>query len=238
MEKILSQKWEKAFVFFKHEGDAKGPEMAMRFRELADSRVKRRKFKIAITHSDEHISRYNINRRGQRVLPVKEMLRATGGVNEKDYSFYYLFGIDNALRECVSRICRHEGETIVAGVTITGRDIYRGGGSYHGSRALSRIAFSYRGSIWIGPGWGWGPGWGAPYYPYPYYSYPSYPYYPAPPVINQQQSPVYVEPAPQQEEQNYWYYCPNPQGYYPYVPECPKGWLKVIPSTVPPDEGE
>jgi len=41
MEKILSQKWERAFVFFKHEGDAKGPEMAMRFRELADSRSKK-----------------------------------------------------------------------------------------------------------------------------------------------------------------------------------------------------
>jgi uncharacterized protein YecE (DUF72 family) len=38
-EKILLQKWEKAFVFFKHEGDAKGPEMAMRFQELIDSRL-------------------------------------------------------------------------------------------------------------------------------------------------------------------------------------------------------
>ena len=45
LERILSQKWEKAFVFFKHEeddakGPATGPEMAVRFRELADSRVK------------------------------------------------------------------------------------------------------------------------------------------------------------------------------------------------------
>jgi len=40
MENILSQKWEKAFVFFKHEEEAKGTEMAMRFRELADSRAK------------------------------------------------------------------------------------------------------------------------------------------------------------------------------------------------------
>ena len=38
MERILSQKWEKAFVFFKHEGEAKGPEMAIRFRGLIDSR--------------------------------------------------------------------------------------------------------------------------------------------------------------------------------------------------------
>lgn len=37
MEKVVSQKWEKAFVFFKHEEGAKGAEMAMRFRELADS---------------------------------------------------------------------------------------------------------------------------------------------------------------------------------------------------------
>jgi uncharacterized protein YecE (DUF72 family) len=36
LEKILAQKWEKAFVFFKHEQEAKGPEMAIRFRELSD----------------------------------------------------------------------------------------------------------------------------------------------------------------------------------------------------------
>ncbi len=36
MERILSQKWERAFVFFKHEEEAKGPEMAIRFHELTD----------------------------------------------------------------------------------------------------------------------------------------------------------------------------------------------------------
>ncbi len=40
LERILAQKWEKAFVFFKHEDGAKGPEMALRFRELADASVK------------------------------------------------------------------------------------------------------------------------------------------------------------------------------------------------------
>jgi uncharacterized protein YecE (DUF72 family) len=46
LERISSQKWEKAFVFFKHEEGAIGPEMAMRFRELADSRgTKREKTK-------------------------------------------------------------------------------------------------------------------------------------------------------------------------------------------------
>jgi len=37
MERIRSQNWKKAFVFFKHEDEAKGPEMAMRFHELINS---------------------------------------------------------------------------------------------------------------------------------------------------------------------------------------------------------
>jgi len=50
MERILSQKWEQAFAFFKHEDEAGGAEMAMRFRELVDSRagkVEARKMKNA-----------------------------------------------------------------------------------------------------------------------------------------------------------------------------------------------
>jgi uncharacterized protein YecE (DUF72 family) len=34
LEQIYAQKWEKAFVFFKHEEEAKGPKLAVRFREL------------------------------------------------------------------------------------------------------------------------------------------------------------------------------------------------------------
>ena len=41
MERILSQKWERAFVFFKHEDEAGGAEMAVRFQELIDSRAKK-----------------------------------------------------------------------------------------------------------------------------------------------------------------------------------------------------
>ncbi len=36
-EKIHSQQWERAFVFFKHEDKAKGPEMAIRFQGLTGS---------------------------------------------------------------------------------------------------------------------------------------------------------------------------------------------------------
>jgi uncharacterized protein YecE (DUF72 family) len=38
LERILAQKWEKAFVFFKHEGEAKGPETARRFQRLKDAK--------------------------------------------------------------------------------------------------------------------------------------------------------------------------------------------------------
>ncbi|HXY54659.1 MAG TPA: DUF72 domain-containing protein [Nitrospirota bacterium] len=38
-ERILSQKWEKAFIFFKHEDEAKGAELAMHFQELMQSRL-------------------------------------------------------------------------------------------------------------------------------------------------------------------------------------------------------
>jgi uncharacterized protein YecE (DUF72 family) len=38
LERIRSQPWQRAFVFFKHEEKAKGPETAMRFRELIDTK--------------------------------------------------------------------------------------------------------------------------------------------------------------------------------------------------------
>ena len=92
----------------------------------------------------------------------------------------------------------------------------------------------FRGSIWIGPGW-----WGPPRYHYyydPYYPYP--PYYAQPPVIIERQPEVYTQPAPQRQEQSYWYFCTNPQGYYPYIKRCPGGWLKVVPPSAPPDLGD
>ena len=96
---------------------------------------------------------------------------------------------------------------------------------------VSAYAWHDRGRIWIGPGWGWGP------YPYRYYS----PYAEEPPVIVQQQPDVIIQAAPQQQapppEQAYWYYCLEKQTYYPYVTECPSGWMKVVP-TPPPSSGK
>jgi hypothetical protein len=72
----------------------------------------------------------------------------------------------------------------------------------------------------------------------PWY-YPPY-YYPYPPVVAypnvvavQPSPPVYVErgveAAAAPAASSYWYYCPNPQGYYPYVNQCPSGWMTVLP---------
>jgi len=74
-----------------------------------------------------------------------------------------------------------------------------------------------------------------PYYPYPY------PYYAYPPVVISppapQSPPVYVEKgqesaAPDEStstQDYYWYHCDKPEGYYPYIKECPGGWQKVTP---------
>jgi hypothetical protein len=83
----------------------------------------------------------------------------------------------------------------------------------------------FHGGVYIG-GPVWGPGWGPGYYP-PSYYYPPAPIYvqpvqPAPP-------PVYVE----QNNNDYWYYCAQPKAYYPYVKECPQGWMKVVPGDGP-----
>jgi hypothetical protein len=80
--------------------------------------------------------------------------------------------------------------------------------------------------IFIGPGFG--PWYYPPYYyggyygPYPYYGYGAY----APAAPTQ-----YIEQgAVRQAEQASWYYCADPQGYYPYVQQCRTSWQRVSPT--------
>jgi hypothetical protein len=110
---------------------------------------------------------------------------------------------------------------IVAGSSVGDA---RGGHGHHGGH--------FGASFFVGPGWG--PGWGWPYYN----AYPYYPYYAGPPVVIQQQPETYIQKDSQDEDQIYWYYCKDPEGYYPYVKKCPKGWLKVLPDTTPEGEEE
>jgi hypothetical protein len=86
---------------------------------------------------------------------------------------------------------------------------WRHGHWYHGWRGGRYAWWWYGGGIW---------------YPYaaPIYPYPN-PYLP-PTVVVQQVAP---QPQPLQPQSQSWYYCPNPQGYYPYVPQCNVPWQSV-----------
>ena len=98
---------------------------------------------------------------------------------------------------------------------------------------------------WLWGGYGYyNPGfWGNYYSPgfYGPYGYRAYdyadpffrPYYAYPPaVVAPSRPPVYIqqqEPKTTQLKTNYWHYCKNPKGYYPYVRECLGGWLQIAP---------
>ena len=89
-------------------------------------------------------------------------------------------------------------------------DRWRGGRWYHGPH-LGRSGWWWIvGGIWY-------------FYPAPVYPYPN-PY--VPPVVVVPSAPAAPAPEPAPQEQ-YWYYCPNPAGYYPYVAHCTTDWQKV-----------
>lgn len=101
------------------------------------------------------------------------------------------------------------------------------------ANSVPALAHGHGGHFRVGVGIGVGPIW--PAYPYPYYA--PYYYSPAPAVVREVPQ-EYIQQEPQQapEESNYWYYCPDSKGYYPYVKRCPGGWMKVVPSPAPPEE--
>jgi hypothetical protein len=73
-----------------------------------------------------------------------------------------------------------------------------------------------------------------PYYYPPSYYYPSY-YYPGPPVVMAPAAPTtYIEQEKPPASGGYWYYCRNPQGYYPYVKNCLGSWQPVAPQPTSP----
>ena len=53
------------------------------------------------------------------------------------------------------------------------------------------------------------------------------------PVDDQQQQDYSQQPP---EDPYYWYYCEDPKGYYPYISECPSGWITVVPQPETPEE--
>ena len=57
----------------------------------------------------------------------------------------------------------------------------------------------------------------------------------APLVVVQPPPTEFIQQAPTPPQQSYWYYCQNAGAYFPYVRECPGGWMQVVPSPNPPD---
>lgn len=94
-------------------------------------------------------------------------------------------------------------------------------------------AWGWRGGFW-GPHFYRGPSFSfgiyAPLYARPpvYYAPPPV-YYAPPPVVVQQGyvAPPPVTAAPAEPNPGFWYYCNNPQGYYPYVQQCGTQWMTV-----------
>ena len=125
------------------------------------------------------------------------------------------------------------GLLLVVGVSMSGTALAdRGHGGHGGGHGGGHFGFG----LYLG----------APYYPYSYYPYPypyAYPYgYYPPTVVTPAQPPVYIEQgtsqeapqqAPAQSDNYYWYHCDKPDGYYPYIKECPGGWQKVAPTPPP-----
>jgi hypothetical protein len=68
------------------------------------------------------------------------------------------------------------------------------------------------------------------YFDAPFYDY----YFYNPPLVNVPSAPTtYIQQGaalPSDEAgQGYWYYCADPQGYYPYVQQCLGGWQQISP---------
>jgi len=110
---------------------------------------------------------------------------------------------------------------------------------FHG-RDFGRFSFEER-RVWTGGrwihdyhdgrlGWWWVVDGGWYFYPQPVYPYPGYVsevvVEQTPPPYAYPSAPIAAPPAP------VWYYCDNPQGYYPYVPNCNGPW-RPVPATPP-----
>jgi hypothetical protein len=63
----------------------------------------------------------------------------------------------------------------------------------------------------------------------------SYPVYSGYPVYAPSEPTTYIEAAPAAEAASAanYYYCADPAGYYPYIQNCSKPWMQVVPQNVP-----
>jgi hypothetical protein len=127
--------------------------------------------------------------------------------------------------------------SISAGPAVADRGYFHGGGHSHSGlafglglsggyslgyfgRAPYLAYYGYPRGYGFTPWYGFGPVYG--------YGYPPIVVAPPPPVYIQQ--PQQLLPSQNQAPaSNYWHYCRNPEGYYPYVINCAGDWLRVLP---------
>lgn len=116
--------------------------------------------------------------------------------------------------------------------SITSNSVWARGGGFGGGHYGGHYGGGWgHGGYYSGIGLGLGLGYGLGYYGAPYYS----PYYAYPPAVVAVPvtPPVYIQQPPpviQQYPSGYWYYCNDPEGYYPYIDQCPSGWQQVEPT--------
>jgi hypothetical protein len=144
----------------------------------------------------------------------------------------------------------HDEGSVIGGGGDAGRGGGFSGGHQHFNRGHSHynlgIGFGgFYGPVLFGPGFFGSGYYNYPSYPYSYrYRYPGAYYYPrsyysspsiiapsAPVIYIQRETPATSQAQPVQT--SYWYYCRNPEGYYPYIKQCPEGWLQVAPQPTP-----
>lgn len=121
----------------------------------------------------------------------------------------------------------------MSGVAVAGGGHGRYGG--HGNAGVRVVVDPFLFVPWHYPG-------PYPYSPYYYSPYYYSPYYPPAVVTVPAEPPVYIErgegaeSAPQASA--FWYYCADPQGYYPDVKQCRVDWQAVPPRPAAvPEEG-
>ena len=125
---------------------------------------------------------------------------------------------------------------LLCALPVSGAKAQRGlhGGDFHGrdfGHFGPRDMRTWRGGAWRHEwhdgrfAWWWVVGGGWYFYPEPIWPYPTY----VPPAIVLQQPPPVVAGVPPAQ---FWYFCDNPQGYYPNVATCSVPW-RAVPVTSP-----
>jgi hypothetical protein len=110
--------------------------------------------------------------------------------------------------------------------SFRGREGFRGGDFGRGfyGRGFYGGGFGAVGGLVFDPAFDWEFG---PFYePYDYGFYDPYAYAEPPILVPPLPAPG-IAPAPAVPGSQYWYYCANPAGYFPYIRQCQVPWQTV-----------